>query len=238
METMTNETKVAVIPAPGPEQENALTQEVTGIERQAEAFIVETDADYKLACEFGRALKQKTAEVKAFFKPMKDSAHQAHKAVCDRETAMLKPLTNAERIIKQSCGVFLQEKERKRREAEEAARRAIEAERERALKEATEAEAAGDTDTAEERFNDAVIMDSATAYAMSSPEKPKIAGTSVSKDWEIKSIDQSAVPVEFGGMVIRPVDEAALKRLIRASRGTIKIPGVVYQEKVNIGFRR
>lgn len=238
MDTVTNETKVAVIPAPGPEQEQALTQEVSAIEMQAEAFIVETDNDHQLACEFGRALKQKTAEVKAFFKPMKDSAHQAHKAICDRETAMLKPLTNAEKIIKVSCGSFLQEKERKRREAEEAARRAAEAERERKLAEAAEAEAAGDAEAAEAAFNEACIMDEARSYSVAPAEKPKAAGTVTSKDWEIEAIDQSLVPVELAGMVLRPVDEAAIKRLIRTSKGTIKIPGVKYKETVRMGFRR
>lgn len=238
MDTVTNETKVAVIPAPGPEQEQALTQEVTGIERQAEAFIVETESDYQLAVEFGRALKQKTAEVKAFFKPMKDSAHQAHKAICDRETAMLKPLTNAEKIIKASCGSFLQERERKRREAEEAARKAAEAERERKLAEAAEAEAAGNDAAAEAAFNEACIMDEASSYSVAPAEKPKAAGAVTSKDWEIESIDQRAVPVEFAGVVIRTVDEAVVKRLIRASKGTISIPGVKYKETVKMGFRR
>jgi len=238
MDTVTNETKVAVIPAPGPEQEQALTQEVTGIEKQAEAFIVETENDYQLAVEFGRALKQKTAEVKAFFKPMKDSAHQAHKAICDRETAMLKPLTNAEKIIKASCGSFLQERDRKRREADEAARKAAEAERERKLAEAAEAEAAGNAEAAEAALTEACIMEDACNYSTTSAEKLKVTGAVASKDWEIESINQSSVPIEIAGVIIRPVDEAAVRRLIRASRGTITIPGVKYKETVKMGFRR
>lgn len=238
MDTVTNETKVAVIPAPGPEQEQALTQEVSAIEVQAESFIVETDEDYQLACEFGRALKQKTAEVKSFFKPMKDSAHQAHKAICDRESAMLKPLTNAEKIIKASCSTFLQEKKRKRREAEEAAWKAAEAERERKLAEAAEAEASGDAAAAEAAFAEACIMDEARNYSVAPAEKPKAAGTTATKDWEIEVIDHQLVPVEIAGMIIRPVDEAAIKRLIRSSRGTIQIPGVKYKETVKMGFRR
>ena len=232
------ETVVAVIPAPGPEHEQELTQEVTSIEQQAEAFIVETDDDYQLACEFGRTLKQKSAEVKAFFKPMKDSAHQAHKAICDRESAMLKPLTNAEKIIKASCGTFLQEKERKRRAAEEAARRAAEAERERKLAEAAAAEAAGNADAAEAAFNEAVIMDEARNYTMAPAAKPKAAGTTTAKDWKITNIDPKLVPVEIMGAMIRPVDEAAVMRLIRATKGSISIPGITFEETVKMGFRR
>ena len=42
----------------------------------------------------------------SFFKPMKDSAYQAHKAVCDREKAMLTPLKNAEKVVKKAMGDF------------------------------------------------------------------------------------------------------------------------------------
>ena len=137
-----------------------------------------------------------------------------------------------------SCGTFLQEKERKRREAEEAARRAAEAERERKLAEAAEAEAAGNTEAAEAAFTEACIMDEARSYSIAPAEKPKAVGTTATKDWEIESIDQSQVPIDFCGMMLRPVDEAAVKRLIRASKGTVKIPGVKYKETMKMGFRR
>ncbi len=232
------ETIVAVIPTPGPEQEQTLTQEVTSIERQAESFIVETDDDYKLACEFGRSLKKKSAEVKSFFKPMKENANKAHRAICDRESAMLKPLMNAEAIIKRSCGSFLQEKERKRRAAEEAARRAAEAERERKLAEAAAAEAAGNNAKAEEAFNEAVIMDEARNVSIVQPTKVKVEGASSVKDWKITKIDQKLVPVELSGAVLRPVDEKAIIKLIRATKGGIKIPGVEFEETVEMRFRR
>ena len=38
-------------------------------------------------------------------------------------------------------------------------------------------------------------------------------------------------------LVIRPVDEAAIMRLIRATKGGIKIPGVEYTEKAKMSFR-
>ena len=84
-----------------------------------------------------------------FFKPMKDSAYQAHKAVCDREKTMLKPLQEAEKILKKSMSAYYQEQERKRRELEEKMRREAEAERERKLNEAAALEEAGKADEAE-----------------------------------------------------------------------------------------
>lgn len=232
------ESIVAVMPELEPVDEQQLTQEVTDIEFRAESFVIQTPEDYEAAGEFGKMLKQKAAEVTGFFKPMKDSAYQAHKAVCDREKAMLTPLKNAEKIVKKTMGDYLMEQERIRREAEEAARRAAEEERERKLKEAMALEAAGDKEGAEAAVEEAVVMDEATGYSVPAPVKPKVSGFSTSKDWEITSIDTAKVPVNFNGMELRPVDQAAVMRLIRASKGSIAIPGIAYREVAKMSFRR
>ena len=232
------ESIVAVMPELEPVDEQQLTQEVTDIEFRAESFVIQTPEDYEAAGEFGKLLKQKAAEVTGFFKPMKDSAYQAHKAVCDREKAMLTPLKNAEKIVKKTMGDYLMEQERIRREAEEAARRAAEEERERKLKEAMALEAAGDKEGAEAAVEEAVVMDEATGYSVPAPVKPKVSGVSTSKDWEITGIDTAKVPVNFNGMALRPVDQAAVMRLIRASKGSIAIPGIAYREVAKMSFRR
>lgn len=232
------ESIVAVMPELEPVDEQQLTQEVTDIEFRAESFVIQTPEDYEAAGEFGKLLKRKAAEVTGFFKPMKDSAYQAHKAVCDREKAMLTPLKNAEKIVKKTMGDYLMEQERIRREAEEAARRAAEEERERKLKEAMALEAAGDKEGAEAAVEEAVVMDEATGYSVPASVKPNVSGVSTSKDWEITSIDTAKVPVNFSGMELRPVDQAAVIRLIRASKGSIAIPGIAYREVAKMSFRR
>lgn len=234
---MKNESVVAVMPK-AELDEQQLTQQVTDIEFQAESLVILTDEDYAAAGEFGKLLKEKAAVVVSFFKPMKDSAYQAHRAVCDREKAMLAPLKNAEAAIKKTMGNYLIEQERKRKEAEEAARRAAEEERERKLREATALEEAGDKDAAEVAMAEAVVMDEAASYSVPAACKPKVSGVSTSKDWEIESIDPAAVPVNFSGMELRPVDRAAVMRLIRASKGKIEIPGVTYREVAKMSFRR
>lgn len=231
------ETVVAVVPQV-PTDEQALAKEVTDIEFRAESFLIENDEEYSAAGEFGKELKNKTAAVTAFFKPMKDHAYQAHRAICEREKAMLAPIQKAEKTIKRSMSAYLQEKERKRREAEEAMRRAAEAERERMLAEAAAREEAGDAEGAEAAMTEAVVMDEATRYSAPSAPQPKVAGVSTSKDWEIDSIDDALVPVDVNGAVIRPVDQAAIMRLIRASKGNIKIPGVSFHEVSKMSFRR
>ena len=152
---MEKETMVATVPQAEIVDEQQLSRDVTDIEFQAESLVIQTDEDYAFAGEFGKMLKKKASQVTTFFKPMKDSAYQAHKAVCDREKAMLTPLRNAEKTVKQVMSAYIAEQERKRREAEEAARRAAEAERERKIQEAATLEAAGDADGAEAAFEEA-----------------------------------------------------------------------------------
>ena len=67
---------------------------------------------------------------------------------------------------------------------------------------------------------------------------PKAKGVSASKDWEIVSIDSKDVPLAVSGVEIRPVDVAAVMRLIRASKGTIQIPGIVYRAVAKMSFSR
>lgn len=230
-----NEVAVAVV---APADEQKLTTEVTDIEFQAEAMLVTNDDEYTQAAEFGKIIKQKAAVVTEFFKPMKDSAYQAHKAICDREKAMLAPLKNAEATVKKTMGAYVQEQERKKREQEEALRRAAEAERERLLKEAAEKEKAGDTDGMEESLAEAVVMDEAMTFSAPTKATPKVSGVSTGKDWEIVKIDDSVVPISFAGMLIRPVDDKAVLRMIRASKGQIQIPGIVYKEVAKMSFSR
>lgn len=234
------ETTVAVIgeQVEPNEQETALAKSVTEIEFQAGAIVITNDKDYANAAEFGRTLKRQSSEVKAFFQPMKDAAHRAHKEVCDREKAMLKPLENAERILKKTMGAYVQEQERKRREAEEAARRAAQEEAERMLREACQLEADGDIVSADMALEEAQIMNDAAAAVSVEAAKPKAAGTSTRKDWEITDIDISRVPMEIAGVIIRPVDTAAVMRLIRSSKGQIKIDGITYKEVSTISFRK
>ena len=233
------EAVVATIKMPeGATQEKEMQQAVSAVEIAAKELIIESDDDYAAAAAFGQNIKTQAKLVADFFKPMKDSAYQAHKAVCDREKSMLKPLNEAERILKKNMTVYYQEKERKRLEMEEQMRREAEAEKERKLAEAATLEEEGKTEEAEAAFTDAQVIETVAASASVYLEAPKAKGVSNSKDWEIDSIDRNEVPISFAGMEIRPVDEKAIMRLIRASKGSIQIPGVKYRETVKVSIRR
>ena len=234
-----NETVVAVMGATQKaEGEAELSRAVTEIEFQAESIIIKTEEDYQSAGEFGRLLKKKSAEVTEFFAPMKKAAHDAHKQICDREKQMLTPLMNAEKVIKKTMGAFALEQERKKKEEEERLRKLAEEEANRLLAQAVEAEASGNAEVAKMAMENASVIESAGRSIVIDAPQPKAEGVSMTSDWEIESIDSSLVPISIAGMEIRPVDEAAIKRLIKMSKGKIEIPGVKYKETARISFRK
>lgn len=69
------------------------------------------------------------------------------------------------------------------------------------------------------------------APAVAIPSQPvKASGVITKKAWTITSIDLEKVPVTALGVLIRPVDEKAVMKLIRDSHGTVEIPGITYEE--------
>jgi len=229
---------IAVIEPQEVYEETRLTAQVTVIEATARNLLVENDEQYKVAGEFGIVLKEKMAEVSEFFAPMKKAAHDAHKKVCDREKEMLTPLKNAETILKKSMGAYAMRKEQERRAAEAEARRLAKEEADRKLAEAIAAEEKGDAVATKNAMLDAEIADTVSRMVAIEDNKPTAKGVSVQKDWEITEIDLTKVPDSLMGVLIRPVDKAAVMKLIRSSKGTIKIEGITYQETTKMSFRR
>lgn len=219
-----------------PPAEEALKQETSLLEIQAEGTLVTNDEEYQSAAEFGRAIKAKANEITAFFKPMKDAAYKAHKEVCEREKKMLEPLAKAEKLVKQAMGAYVTEQERKRKEAEETARRAAAAEAERKLADAISLEEQGREDEAAAAIEEAEVIDTVGSSLTISAAPPKVKGVTAKKDYEIVSVDGAKVPINFAGIELRPVDTAAVMRLIRASKGSIQIPGITYRETTNMSF--
>lgn len=220
------------------EEEKALSQSVSEVEKMAASIIINSDEDYKRAAEFGRMLKQRNAEVTEFFATMKKAAHEAHKNICDREKAMLDPLKKAEATVKNIMSSWVMEQERIRKAEEERLRKQAEEEAAMKLEEAIKLEEQGKSKEAEVAASTAAVIDTVAKNIAVVADKPKADGVSTTTDWEITGIDNSVVPCTFGGINIRPVDVAAVKRLIKASNGTVNIPGIEYKTVSRMSFRR
>lgn len=219
------------------EEENKLGRQVSLIEQQAEDVVVDSDDGFAYAGELTKQVKQMQSKVTDYWEPMRKSTYDAYKSVTDHKKEMLDPLASAEKILKKKMGAYTLQKERERREREEELRRQAEAEMNRKLEEAAKAESEGDAFGAEMAMTEAEVMENVATTAVIKPSAPVMKGVSTSKTWKITKVDSAIVPTHIQGVEIRPVDEKAVLRLIKATKGAIKIPGITFEEDVTISVR-
>lgn len=234
------ETVVAVMPTvPVSKEGEEYEAEGASLLNNASDTVITTEEQYSKAAELASEIKRRSAAVTDFFKPLKDAAHKAHKSICDREKEVLKPFIDAEKAVKRAMAGYLEEVERQKRQYEEYLRAEAQKQVNKSIEKAAELEAQGKSDEAEKVLNNAVIAESFqnTSMAVDTPA-PKAKKASVTKGYEITSIDEKIVPAEIAGVCIRPVDDKAVMRLIKASKGKIQIPGITYKEVNNISIRR
>lgn len=217
--------------------EKTLGSETMAIMQVAQSTAIKTQEDYEAAAGTLREVKRLQKKAKEYWEPLRVAAKKAYDGVLEKKKQMTDPLDKAEGILKGAMSTYTVEMEKKRRAREEAMRRAAQMEANRMMEEAVAAEAAGDTVGAAAAMEEAEVMDEVASTGKVTVSAPKATGVSQSKTWRIVSIDPDKVPVKAGDMEIRPVDQAAVMRLIRESKGTVKIPGVQYEESVSISVR-
>ncbi|MDO4953099.1 MAG: hypothetical protein Q4E34_04655 [Synergistaceae bacterium] len=207
-----------------------LQEETHDIVAQAQSIVVMDNDSYNKAEQFARSLKELEKKIKAFWAEPKQKAYDAHKAITNQEKAMLEPVTTAIKAISNKTVAYMLAVKKQQEEAEAAARREAEAAAKAKLEEAKQLEEAGDTETAEELRVEAEAFEAAASTLKVEAEAPKAEGVSYRKDWEISVTDEMAVPTSVMGAVIRPVDLAKVKALVKATQGKIEIPGIVVKE--------
>jgi len=221
----------------GADEEQKLEGQVSLVERKAAELVISDEISFRVAGELTRQVKQVQKSVTEYWEPMRKSTYEAYKTVTDHKKEMLDPLERAEKTLKRKISEWSREQEHLRREEEERQRRLAMEEMERKLAEAEAAEAAGDSEAAEYAMAEAEVYEGVADVAPASVSTPKVEGISMRKNWRIINIDPTAVPNEFAGVVLRPVDEKAVLRLIKASKGQIRIPGVKYEEFSDVSVR-
>lgn len=193
---------------------------------QAERIEITTDHEYETVGGFLKGLVSLKKDISSTFDPITKKLHAAHKETVAQKKRRMGPVEEAERIVKGKIGFYLTEKERRRREEEEKLRElARKQEEERRLAEAEALEKEGKKEEAE-----AVIDEPVETPAVVIPDTtPKVEGISKPRQiWKFRVQDASKVPAEY-----MKVDEVKLGGVVRATKGTLKIPGVdIYSETV------
>jgi len=206
------------------------TKTLTVPERARQVQITD-DATYKQAGEVLLQIKDLRRQVDEAFDPIISKAHEAHREALGQKKRAEAPLVEAEGIMKPRIAAYINEINRKRAEEEARLREeARKAEEEKRLQEAINAEAAGQTEKAEE------ILAAPVSIARVRPitEAPKVAGVSIQKRWSYRIVDETKIPREY----LSP-DPAKINAVVREFKGETVIPGVeVFSEDTVAAGRR
>lgn len=203
--------------------EQELQSEISTVEATVNGMTVIDEATYSAAAMFARNIKTAAARVAGFFEPMKSGAYNAWKAICNKENEFKKPLDAAEKTIKAKMGTYQAEQDRIRREKEAELLRQQREEAERREKEAYELAQQGKAQEAAKAFAEAVKIDEQKVVIEAAP---KAAGVTYRTEYQVTVTDEKTVPAYVGGVCIRPVDTAMLKKLATTAKGKLDIPGV------------
>ena len=172
-------------------------------------------ASFANANELIARLQAQKKKVVDFFADSKRKAAEAHKAICASEKQLLTPIETRMNALKTATQLWYTkeqariaaEEERRRKEAEDLARLAA------------EAEESGDTDVAQEALVEATLAEASVTVM------PKCSGTAMRELWRAVVIDPALIPREY-----LVVNQSALDALAKATKGTIAIPGVRFEK--------
>lgn len=237
MMTMADNKSKSLVKAAADDQKH-LGFNVNDLEFKAESLTISTQAEYEEAVRFGIELNDKIKSVEDFFEPMRIATYDAYQAVLKRKKQLIEPLKHAADIVVGSVSFYNSEQLRIQRQLEQKMRAAAQAEVDKKMQEASDAFDAGDEQAAATAMAEAEVMDSMTFVAPAASAVKKVKGATTKTDYEIVSIDSSKVPAFFMGNEIRPVDQKAVLKLIRATNGKLTIPGIVFKEVVKTALRR
>lgn len=220
-------------------QVEVVKAQVVGLVQVAQTYTVKSQEQLDLAGQELIRIKTVRKQVDELFDPVIKQAHAAHKEAVASKKKLTEPLDTAEKQIKAAIGQYTMEQERKAREEQERLRIAAEErarkERERIEAQALKAMEKGQEEKAEALLEKAEAVQVMTPIVAQTYQAPS--GVSTRKTWKARVIDESKVPAYFAGVLIRPVDGAALNRIASMTKGPSQIPGVEFYEDSVVSAR-
>jgi ribosomal protein S12 len=214
--------------------ESNVKSEALTVEQQAEAVQITNNEQYENAATILKTIKESRQKFIDFFAPAKKAAAAAHKAICANETACTDPCDKAESIIKGKMLTYTKQLEAQRKAAEEETRKAQQAEADKLLEQAAQAEQQGDSMAASMAMAQADMVSQITTKV--EVAKPKVAGVSTRSKTVVKIVDDAKVPAFVNGFCIRTVDEKAILTLHKLNPG-LTIPGISFEQEKTLSVR-
>lgn len=202
--------------------EQNFEQSSLAVIEQAKQIVINNNEDYKNASEFLKEIKAQQKVITDHFADMKEQAHKAHKAICEKENGFLKPLKAVESQIKGLMSNYAEEQEKRRIEAILQAT----AQKEKLVE---QFRADGNEEMAQ------MLEETMSIAPVSGVEN--ISGVSTVDDYEIEIVDATKVPAYIDGVQIRTIDVNAIKELAKQTDGKIEIAGIKINKTKNIRVR-
>lgn len=213
------------------ETDKELKGEVTTYLDMANALQVTNDIEYLEADNLRKAGQDHKNKVKEKMGPIVSKAYEAHKAAKALENELIGPVDEARKVLGQKMVAYKTEVDRKKKEEEaKAAEQARiqqdaihKAEENKRLEQSIRLASEGREDEAEALLS--APLPKVQSVAPVRPNGAPKTQTKFRSDWEIEISDPKKVPHEY-----TTIDLAKIKKVVRAMKGDIEIPGVVVTE--------
>ena len=229
------------------EQEKEFETKSLTLLETAHSIKVTDEESYKVAGDFLKGVKDSQKKVKDFFSPLKDAAHKAHKAITSKESESLTPLKEADQMVRDTVGTYLDEQEKIRQEEQRkldlAAKKQADKEKADLLKRAgnvkTESKREELLDKAEDVVEEIVHADHAVEKTTSFAGG---GGITRKKDIKVEVIDAKALiaAIASGAVptTVIEIKDNKLKAYAKAAGLKAKdIPGCIIKEVSGVAIR-
>jgi hypothetical protein len=207
----------------------------------AKLLRIEDQRTYMAACEFLRGVAAVRKEIVEHHAPIKKAAFDAHRAACDAEARLLKPVTEAEQTVKRLIGGWEAEQRRLQEERERQARE----EAERLAAEMIEAAAVEAEQQGATALEVAAIIEQPLVVPriQVAPTYERATGIQTATLWcaevtDIRALCRAVAEGKVSENYVSP-NMTALNARARAEQKTMNIPGVraVPKNNVRVGGR-
>jgi hypothetical protein len=169
----------------------------------AHGITVKDQAGYENAATFLKGIKDAKSKFVEFFAPMKKSTHAAWKAVVAKENDALDPLKEADKIVRGSMGVYLDEQDRIKREEqkrlEAIAKKKEEDERKKLEKRIDNAKKDSTKERLEQQKEEVFVEPVFAQHAVEKTTKLEAGSVTRKKDIEVTIVD----PIAFLAAVVK-----------------------------------
>ncbi len=210
------------------QEQAALEQTAISVRDRAFTTEIVDQTSYNLAAMEFRAACDLEKKIKDYHSPLKQKAHETHRAICTAENELLAPVVEAKQTLSRLIGTWDAEQERVRQEEqrrleEEARKRADE----EALQSAVDAELAG---ADEEEVEAVLTTPGPITKVQAAPTYQKAAGVSTREVWSaeivnIATLIKAAAENPSLAVYLTP-NMPALNGTARAQKSMFRVPGV------------